>query len=122
LNGAKALALKDAMSRPKRSGARMLTFAACSGVIVAMAAFTVYRYTASPTEPLTTASVSRSEANAGTVLVPDGEGACHKYIYGNDTGKSTYTGITSCDTSKPKDTRANLPPALRGMQDSLRTR
>ena len=115
-------ASKDAMSRPKKSSARTLTFAACSGAIVAIAGFTVHRYSANPAEPLTTASVSRSEANAGTVLVPDGEGNCHKYVYGNDTGKSTYAGTVACDTAKPKDPRANLPPALRGMQDSLRTR
>jgi len=100
-----------------------MIFAASCGAICAVAAFTIYRFAAAPTEPLTTASVAKHEdIMLGTVLVPNGEGNCNKYIFGNDTGKSTYVGTVACDPSMPKDSRANLPPALRGMQDSLRAR
>jgi hypothetical protein len=108
------------MSRPSNNGTKALILAACCGAIFAVATFTIYRFTATPPEPLTTASVARTNHTNGIVLVPDGEGTCHKYIYGNDTGKSTYAGVVACDVSKPKDSRANLPPALRGMQDSLK--
>jgi hypothetical protein len=108
------------MRRHETGGSRLLILAACSGAICAAAAFTVYRFAVTPTEPLTTASVTKVDHTNGIVLVPDGEGTCHKYIYGNDTGKSTYAGTVTCDVSKPKDSRANLPPALRGMQDSLK--
>jgi hypothetical protein len=111
-----------AKSRAGKNGVRSLIVAASSGAHYAAATFTLFRLGTAPGEPLTTASVARSQANNGIVLVPDGEGNCHKYIYRNDTGKSTYTGTVACDTSRSVDTRANLPPALRGMQDSLRAR
>lgn len=108
------------MSRPSNNRTSTLILAACCGAIVAVAAFTIHRFTATPLEPLTTASVTRNNHTNGIVLVPDGEGTCHKYNYGNDTGKSTYAGTVDCDSSRPKDSRSNLPPALRGMQDSLK--
>jgi hypothetical protein len=116
----KIFASKDAMSRPSNNRTSTLILAACCGAIVAVAAFTIHRFTATPLEPLTTASVTRNNHTNGIVLVPDGEGTCHKYNYGNDTGKSTYAGTVDCDSSRPKDSRSNLPPALRGMQDSLK--
>jgi hypothetical protein len=123
LNATKAFLRQGmAMRRAGKNGVRSLIVAACSGALFAAATFTLYRFGTGPSEPLTTASVTRSQANNGIVLMPDGEGNCHKYIYRNDTGKSTYAGIVACDASRSADTRANLPPALRGMQDSLRTR
>ncbi len=93
------------MSPAGKNGVRSLIVAACSGAIFAAATFTLYRFGTAPADPLTTASVMRSRANNGIVLMPDGEGNCHKYIYRNDTGKSTYAGTVACDTSRSVDTR-----------------
>jgi len=77
---------------------------------------------AGPTEqaPATTASVARNDSDVGFTLVPDGNGMCNKFSLRNNTASGIYEGTVPCDISRPRDSRANLPPVLRGMQDNLR--
>lgn len=91
-------------------------------VIVATAAVVVYMVNtpdAKPVAPVASAAAVRNDS--GIVMVPDGQGNCHKYVYANNTGKANYEGTTACDNTRPKEgSRANLPPALRGMQENLK--
>ncbi len=106
----------------KKSGlGKTLLISGCV-VIFATAALVVYMVNApdaKPVAPVASAAVTRNDN--GIVLVPDGQGNCHKYVYANNSGKANYEGTTACDNTRPKDgSRANLPPALRGMQENLK--
>jgi hypothetical protein len=109
------------MGQKKKSGTRKTVFAFCVICITAgSTALIVYGFRPAERAPATTASVARNESGIGVMLVPDGNGACNKFSIRNNSGSGTYEGTVPCDSSRPRDSRANLPPALRGMQDSLR--
>ncbi|MGZ5803499.1 MAG: hypothetical protein ACXWLC_11820 [Rhizomicrobium sp.] len=106
--------------KKKKRSARTTVLAFSALTIVAGAAIVVYNIKSVDRAPATTASIARNDPGIGFVLVPDGNGTCNKFSIGNDSGKGSYEGTVPCDSSRPKDSRSNLPPALRGMQDSLR--
>lgn len=110
----------------KSSQGKALLFAGCAGVLLAAGGI-IYFMNAPDAksvaaQSVATASTKPPAANCqtGTVLVPDGQGTCHKYAYGNDSGKAAYLGTAPCDQAPPKEGRASLPPALRGMQENLK--
>ncbi len=105
---------------PKKKKSWTTTIAViCVGIGLGAAAST-FLFPREEAKPVKAAAVTRDGTGVGTVLVPDGQGSCHKYSYGNDDGKAAYLGLAPCDHGAPKDPRASLPPALRGMQDSLK--
>ena len=108
------------MQRQKTNRVRITVLVVSCVCIFAVSAFVLNKFRSPDAGPVTTASVTRNDPNTGIVLVPDGNGNCNKYSYGNDSGKATYEGTAPCDNSRPNDPRGNLPPALRGMQNSLR--
>jgi hypothetical protein len=109
------------MAKGKKSGFGKAILIASFVGIAGISAPALYMVGAKDEKPVATAAIrDASSAQAGTMLVPDGQGTCHKYSYGNDSGKATYEGTAACDHSKAKDTRSNLPPALRAMQDNLK--
>ncbi len=107
------------MSKKKSGRGKTLLIVSCLVIVLASGGI-FYLSNVDTAKPVTTtASVKPDNISAATVLVPDGQGNCHKYVYGNETGKSSYAGTVACDTAPPKGARSNLPPALRGMQDTL---
>jgi hypothetical protein len=106
-------------ARKKKSWTTILAVS-CLGICLA-AAGTVFLFTREEPKPIkAAAAIPRNDnSGVGTVLVPDGQGSCHKYSYGNDSGKAAYLGLAPCDQTPPKTGRASLPPALRGMQENL---
>ncbi len=113
------------MAHQKKSGLGWILFAAGFVGIVVAAGIVLYAFSGPEPKPvIATAAVKRQDpvAAVGKVLVPDGQGNCHQYAYVNSTGKSAYEGTVACDptNTRPKEGRAALPPALRGMQDNLK--
>ena len=105
----------------KKGSARKTVLAFSALTLVAGGALIVYNIKAANRAPATTASIARNDPGVGVMLVPDGSGNCNKFSIGNDSGKGTYEGTVPCDSSSlPRNSRGNLPPVLRGMQDSLR--
>ncbi len=99
----------------------MIAFAIGGVCIVVVSAIILFNFSAADNQPVATASIKPDDRDVGKVLVPNGQGTCDKYTYVNASGKSTYEGTAPCDNDRPKDSRSNLPPALRGMQNSLRS-
>jgi hypothetical protein len=111
------------MHNQKANYRRTAAFAICAGCVVTASVLMIYKYKPVPVDPIATASVERAIANIGTLLLPDGQGGCLKYSYGNDTGKATFEGSAPCDGKPPKGAPGGgLPPVLQGMQNSLRPR
>lgn len=110
------------MSQKKSGFGKTLLAVGCLVIVLASGGI-LYLSSAGARKPATIASVKPDNTTvgttSGTVLVPDGQGGCHKYVYGNEDGKSRYVGTVACDTAPPRDAKSNLPPALRGMQNTL---
>jgi hypothetical protein len=66
------------------------------------------------------AAVSQPDRSVGSILVPDHNGTCIKSAFDNRTGLMTDAGTAPCVSSLPAG--GNLPPNLRGFQESFRGR
>src|SRR5262245_10124496 len=56
--------------------------------------------------------------HTGTVVTPQGDGTCRKLVYSGDTSRVLETRTLPCESLR--SSRDDLPPVLRGYQDSLR--
>jgi hypothetical protein len=66
------------------------------------------------------AAVAPENRAIGAIIVPDHNGKCIKTAFDNKTGQMTDIGTVPCASSVP--TGANLPPNLKGFQESFRGR
>lgn len=99
--------------KPKRPS-RGLLKAAIGGLAVGAAAGLVMYW------PKAKPAMDNAPVHTGTVVTPEGDGQCRRLVYSADASRVLESRTMRCDSIRgPRD---DMPPVLRGYQDSLRGR